>query len=426
MKNMNMIMIMMKNNNIKKIGAVILLLSCVPYLKLMAGSTDTIVNNISFQTFLNSVGKNNLSYLAEKHNVDIAEAEVIASKVMPDPELSFEGAKDNYTLELGYALELGNKRGARVNLAKSQSELTKLALSNFFQELRAEAANAFLDAMMQRELLDVKKSSYEYMVQLSKSDSIRFKLGEITENDARQSKLEAATLLNEVYQQEADLKSALAVLNMYMGKSADVLEIPVGEWGNIERDYNLAELINIASYNRADLMMAAKNTDVVTNQLKLAQAERKMDLGLMVGYERDWNGFFPNRNSVKAGVSIPLKFSNTNKGAVKAAQFAIDQSKYEYRNVQLQIQTEVSQNFYQYDAAKKKVKQYQLGLLSDSKKILEGFVYSYRRGETSILDVLVAQRTYNEVQEQYLEAMKGYASALVDLEKSCGIWDIDF
>lgn len=426
MKNMNMIMIMMKNNNIKRIGAVILLLSCVSFLKLMADSADSIVNNISFQTFLNSVGKNNLSYLAEKYNVDIAEAEVIASKVMPDPELSFEGAKDNYTLELGYALELGNKRGARVNLAKSQSELTKLAFSNFFKELRAEAANAFLDAMMQRELLDVKKSSYEYMVQLSKSDSIRFKLGEITENDARQSKLEAATLLNEVYQQEADLKSALAVLNMYMGKSTDVLEIPVGEWGNIERDYNLAELINIASNNRADLMMAAKNTDVVTNQLKLAQAERKMDLGLMVGYERDWNGFFPNRNSVKAGVSIPLKFSNTNKGAVKAAQFAIDQSKYEYRNVQLQIQTEVSRNFYQYDAAKKKVKQYQLGLLSESKKVLEGFVYSYRRGETNILDVLVAQRTYNEVQEQYLEAMKGYASALVDLEKSCGIWDIDF
>lgn len=417
----------MKNNNIKKIGVVILLLSCVSFLKLMAGSADSIVNNnISFQTFLNSVGKNNLSYLAEKYNVDIAEAEVIALKVMPDPELSFEGAKDNYTLELGYALELGNKRGTRINLAKSQSELTKLALSNFFQELRAEAANAFLDAMMQRELLDVKKSSYEYMVQLSKSDSIRFKLGEITENDARQTKLEAATLLNEVYQQEADLKSALAVLNMYMGKSTDVLEIPVGEWGNIERDYNLAELINIASYNRADLMMAAKNTDVVTNQLKLVQAERKMDLGLMVGYERDWNGFFPNRNSVKAGVSIPLKFSNTNKGAVKAAQFAIDQSKYEYRNVQLQIQTQVSQNFYQYDAAKKKVKQYQLGLLSESKKVLEGFVYSYRRGETNILDVLVAQRTYNEVQEQYLEAMKGYASALVNLEKSCGIWDIDF
>ena len=37
-------------------------------------------------------------------------------------------------------------------------------------------------------------------------------------------------------------------------------------------------------------------------------------------------------------------------------------------------------------------------------------VYKYKRGEINILDVLVAQRTYNEVQQEYLETMKGYAS----------------
>ena len=50
----------------------------------------------------------------------------------------------------------------------------------------------------------------------------------------------------------------------------------------------------------------------------------------------------------------------------------------------------------------------------------------YKRGETSILDVLVAQRTYNEVQQEYLETMKGYAASLVALERACGIWDICF
>lgn len=53
-------------------------------------------------------------------------------------------------------------------------------------------------------------------------------------------------------------------------------------------------------------------------------------------------------------------------------------------------------------------------------------VYKYKRGETNITEVLIAQRTYNEVQEQYLGAMKGYASALVNLQKTCGIWDIEF
>ena len=53
-------------------------------------------------------------------------------------------------------------------------------------------------------------------------------------------------------------------------------------------------------------------------------------------------------------------------------------------------------------------------------------VYTYRRGESGILDVLIAQRTYNEVQEQYLEVMKGYVSSLVNLQKTCGMWDIRF
>ncbi|MBF0651896.1 TolC family protein [Dysgonomonas sp. GY75] len=382
--------------------------------------------NLSFQEYLNQVGKNNLNYMAEKYNVNIADAEVIAQKVLPDPELTFEGADENFSLGLGYTLELGNKRGARIRLAKSQAELEKLALEYYYQELRAEAADLYLDAMQQRELLDVKKSSYEYMLQLSKSDSIRFRLGEITEIDARQSKLEAATLLNEVFEQEAAYKSALATLNQYMGQTTLSLMNLSGKWSNIDRDYLLPELIATGLASRIDLYAAKKNIDIAANRQKLVKAERRMDLGLSVSYERDWHGFFPPSRSVTAGVSIPLQFSNLNKGTLKVADYGIEQTKVQKQNIELQIQTEISQAFFQFEASQKKSEQYQTGLLEDAKKVLDGMVYKYKRGESNITDVLIAQRTYNEVQELYLETMKGYASSLVALQKACGIWDIDF
>lgn len=382
--------------------------------------------NLSFHEFLNQVGKNNLSFLAEKYNVDIAEAEVIAQKVLPDPELEFEGADEAFSLGVGYTLELGNKRGARVRLAKSQAELEKLALEYYYQELRAEAANLFLDAIQQRELLDVKRSSYEYMLQLSQSDSIRFRLGEISETDARQSKLEAATLLNEVFEQEAVYKSALVTLNQFMGRYSETLYSPVGKWDLLEREYMLPELISIGLTNRIDLYAAYKNIEVASNQYKLVKSERRLDLGLSLSYERDWHGFLPPSRSFVAGVSVPLKFSNINKGALKVAQFGIEQSKIQQQNVELQIQTEISQAFFYFEAAKKKVLQYQSGLLEESRMIVDGMVYKYKRGETSIMEVLIAQRTYNEVQEEYLETMKGYISSLVELQKACGIWDIEF
>lgn len=388
-------------------------------------SENNTQHTLSFSEFLNQVGKNNLSYLAEKYNVNIAEAEIIAQKVLPDPDLDFEAANDAFKLGVSYNLELGNKRGARVRLAKSQAELEKLALEYYYQELRAEAANLFLDAIQQKELLSVKESSYEYMLQLSRSDSIRFKLGEITEVDARQSKLEATTLLNDVFEQEAIYKSALASLNQFMGKTSETFNIPLAKWDTLNREYNLPDLTSQGITNRIDLFAAHKNVEVSINQQKLVKAERKMDLGLSVNYERDWHGFLPPSRSYTAGVSIPLKFSNLNKGAIKVAQYGIEQSKTQQKTLELQVQTEISQAFFYFEAAKKKVKQYQTGLLEESRKILDGMVYKYKRGETSIMEVLIAQRTYNEVQEQYLETIKGYASSLVNLQKTCGIWDIE-
>lgn len=401
------------------------LMNFVPYTRAQDSTKKNIIS-LSFQEYLNKVGKNNLNYLAEKYNVNIADAEVIAQKVLPDPDLTFEGADENFSIGLGYTLELGNKRGARVRLAKSQAELEKLTLEYYYHELRAEAADLYLDAIQQRELLDVKKSSYEYMLQLSRSDSLRFSSGEITEIDARQSKLEAITLLNEVFEQEATYKSALATLNQYMGRTTLSLMNLSGKWGNIDRDYLLPELIATGLTRRVDLYAAKKNIDVAANQQKLVKAERRMDLGLSVSYERDWHGFLPPSRSVKAGVSIPLKFSNLNKGAVKAAGFGIEQAKIQEQNTELEIQTEISQAFFQFEASRKKSEQYQTGLLEDAKKVLDGMVYKYKRGESNITDVLIAQRTYNEVQEQYLETMKGFASSLVALQKACGIWDIDF
>lgn len=249
--------------------------------------------DISFEEYLNRVGKNNLNYLAEKLNVSIADAEVIAQKIFPDPELGFEAGNETFSLGLSYSLELGNKRGARIQLARSQAELEKLTLEQGFQNLRAEAANLFLEAILQRELLKVQQSSYEYMLKLSQSDSLRYVAGEITENDARQSKLEAVTLLNTVYGQEAAYQSALVMLNRHMGVAADTLHIPFGNWDELSREFDLSELVKAGLNNRIDLLAVQKSTEVTTREYRLTKAERRPNIGLSVSYERDWNGFLP-------------------------------------------------------------------------------------------------------------------------------------
>lgn len=380
--------------------------------------------SLSLDNYLNQVAKGNLEFIAEKYNVNIAEAEVIAAKVMPDPELQLEGGNDSYGIGLGYVLELGNKRGARIKLAKSQAELEKLSIEYFFQSLRAEAAEEYFNAVQQRELLSIKKDSYDYMQKIFSYDSIRYSLGEVNELDLRLSRLETSSLLNDLYDQEAAYKSALATVNQYMGRSTQASIELIDTWNFSEKDYTLSQLIELGLTNRVDLGMSKRAVEVAENQLKLTKAERKMDLELSVGYEQEWKEYFPKSKSIKGGINIPLMFSNRNKGAIDANKYEIERSKIERQSTELQVEKEISQAFFEFEAAKKKVKQYQTGLLEEAKNALFGIGYKYQQGESDITDVLVAQRTYNEFQEQYIESMNTYATSLINLQKSCGIWDI--
>ena len=381
--------------------------------------------DLTFDRYLYMVGKQNLEYMATRLNVKIADAEVVAAKVIPDPSLDFEAARDNFTLGLSYTVELG-KRHARVQAAKSERDMEKLALEGSFQDLRAKSAELFLDAILQKELLRVKEESYSYMRKLSTSDSLRFISGEITENDARQTRLESVSLLNDVYEQEAAYRSALVELNQFMGVDSDTLLSPIGNWEHLERDFKLPKLMDQGRSSRPEILIASKNIDVNQKNYKLVRAERRPDIDLSLSYERDWNHFLPQARLATLGVSVPLTFSNINKGAIKSAKLKTEQAGIGFRDVELQVLAEIRQSWYGFEAERKKVAQYRAGIMDESRKVLDGMVYKYKRGEATVLDVLVSQRTYNEVCQDYLETMKGYVSSLVALERACGIWDIHF
>ena len=110
--------------------------------------------------------------------------------------------------------------------------------------------------------------------------------------------------------------------------------------------------------------------------------------------------------------------------ALPISDLAIKQSQTILHDTELQITSEVLQAYNNYVAQDKKVEHYNLGLVDDAGKILQGRIYSYQHGDSGLLDVLNAQRTYIELQMKHLEALFDYTSALIDLERAAGIWDI--
>lgn len=396
---------------------------------------------LGFAQFLDNVSKNNLDYAAEKFNVDIAHAEVINAGIFPDPEFSFNFADNSersmelgraYAGELGWTLELGGKRKARIAVAQSEKTIAELSLIDYFQNLRSEATLLFLEAMEKKALLEVQKKTYENMQQLSNADSIRHSLGEISQIDAEQSKLEASILKNELWQAETEWNNAFRNLFILMGvnKDSQINEIN-GSFLNFDKPYQLQYLIETAYNNRIDLGLAKEDIILADKFLQLAKANRKLDLGLSIGIERNTEARniiaeTPAFTSYQVGVAVPLKFSNRRSSELKIAEYENQKKALNIKSLEIEIENEVTEAYYNYNTQLKKVEKYHNTLNTKAQKVLEGKMYSYQRGEISLLEVLDAQRTYNEVIENYYTTLYERAVAFIELQRICGIWETQF
>lgn len=394
---------------------------------------------LSYRYYIEKVAEGNLEYAAERLNVNVSDAEVTAAKVFNDPNLSVSYFNNqNKTLQMGEGVEVElsktftfGKRSAGIALARSESELTKALLADYFRNLRAEATVSYLEALKQYQLYKVKENAYATIRQLAESDSVRFTLGKIMEIDATQSRLGADILHNELVQSGADLQNAFSDLNMLMGTvSCDTLFQPEAVLRTNPRNFVLADLLATATEQRTDLVAALKNREVAARALKVACRDRNTDVDLSIAVSRNTRVHneeapAPPFTGVTAGVAIPLKFSNFNKGTVHAARFREQQAETQYQQAVLQVQTEVMQAFRNYQSYSKQVEQYEKGMLGQAREVIDGKIYSYNRGEVSLLEVLDAQRTYDEVQAQYIETLFNQSAALVGLEKSAGIWDVE-
>jgi outer membrane protein, heavy metal efflux system len=396
-------------------------------------------NPVSLPQYLHRVMTGNLSYITRQFDVDFAEAELKASKMFPDPEVSVTYANnEDGSLQMGQSLEtgisypvnLGNKRGAGMALAQSQHELSQLLLDAYFQNLRADAALSYFACLRNQKIYLLQEDIYEQLSHLARADSIRLQSGEANALDALQSSLEARSQQTEVYQSVADMQNACISLMFLQGKLiSDTLDQPSDDFPYKQRDFNLTWLIDQAVQNRADMLVALKNREVSEKNLNLLKANRAFEINLEAGYS--YNSIVRNEiapapafNGLSAGISIPLKFSSINQGSLQAAELVVKQRQTTYEETRLQITAEVIQAYNNLVAQNKKVEHYNLGLVEDAGRILQGRIFSYQQGESGLIDVLNAQRTYIELKLNHLEALYEYTSALIQLERSAGIWDL--
>ena len=394
--------------------------------------------DLEFKEYIDLVKTHNLKYASEKLNINISEAAIEAAKVFNDPYFSIdltpesqENMKKEYVVSSGLVktIDLGGERKARIDLTKSEKELTVALVTDYYRNLLAEATLFYIEAMKHQQLFMVRYNSYQTMKKLSEADSIRYNLGSIMEIDAIQSKLEAGILRNELIHASSEWKNSLLDVSLMTGTSKnDTLYLPSDHLQNVSREFVLNNLITEAQNNRADLQAALLNKEVAQKVLRLTKKGRNTDIDLKIGLSNSYliGGGSPSSPGMTAGIALPLKFSNLYRGDLKMAELKIQQADQLFEYADLQIKNEITQAWEYYMDYCRQVDNFNNGLLEKAENVRKGKIYSYQRGETSLLEVLNAQRTYNDIQTRYYETRYYQAAALIELEKAAGIWDIDF
>jgi outer membrane protein, heavy metal efflux system len=391
---------------------------------------------LSLSNYLLNVTKGNLEFIANQFNVSIAEAELKAARVFADPEIAIEYSNnEDRSLQMGqsfstgisYPFSLGNKRGAAISVARTRMELEQSILEAWLQNLKADAGLTYYAALRDLNIFKLQEDSYNRLLQLARADSLRFISGEITELDAIRSRLEARAQQYELNRFKSSLTNSLLNLLRLQGiLPGDTLYIPSDEFPKMSQDLILMDIIERALKNRADMNVAIKTNELSEKQLRLLRAQRAPEFNLEAGYShnsivRNDLAPAPEHNSYAAGIVVPLKFSNFNKGEISAARLVAEQSETIRQDVENLIITEVTQAYNVYTAMDKQIENYNRDLVENAEKILTGRTYLYKRGETSLIDVLEAQRTYNEMKMQYYQIMYDYVSAIIELKRSQAI-----
>jgi cobalt-zinc-cadmium efflux system outer membrane protein len=398
---------------------------------------------LTFTIYLAEVLRTNLDLAAQQALVDVVRAQQTGAGARPDwttlvglPsfDLSDVGAPSVTSATLSVPIELGSKRDRRVTAATRDVTVAVADHDDAIRLLRGTAANAFIDALTARNVLQTKTRSLAQLDRLVGVNQDRLRAGDVGEIELAQSRVEHDQFQTEVITAEAEVYAQDVALGQLMGNANALttgLPEPTGNLDVPTRTFNVEQLLSDAMMRRPDAVSRTRAVESADARIALARANLVPDLALAGTYQHSTEGqggfSQPADSTLAASVAVNLPiFRRKYPGDLLAAQATRTQAQLQLQGIKLKIEAELRQAFRRYQSAVRRLELYRGNLLQDSDRVLEARLYAYQRGSATLLEVIEAQRTSAEVYLAYYQALGDHAHALVALEQAAGIWDVAF
>lgn len=377
----------------------------------------------------------NLSLMAERANIGIADARILTARLRPNPVLSaagdhmdvlgtgFDDANGGGPTEIvvgaEFPIERGGKRERRVDVAERERAVVETRFLDAVRTVKLDVQTAFVGVLLARDNLTLAKDNLATFNQIVEVNAARVKAGDIAEVELVRSRVAALQYANSVRRAELTLRAAATRLKTLLGRTAG--SPPVAAVGDLKRESTvpgLKELQDAALQARPDLRASRLDSERAAAEVRLQLAQAKQDYTIGTEYRRQQVN--AKSNSLTVGVSMPLPFFDRNQGEIARSRQEQIQTGLRVRALEVEIAAEVETASNQFEAARGLVESIEGKLLGEARDVRDITDFAYRSGEASLLELLDAQRAFNETMQAYNDTRAEYAQSLYLLDAVCG------
>ncbi len=376
----------------------------------------------------------NLSLIAERYNIDMAEAEVIQAKLFDNPVISLEqniynrnngkyfdvGREGEAVVEIEQLIYIAGQRNKRVRLEKINKEMAAYQFEEVLRTLRGELKSKFIDLYYTQKSVSVYDREIGYLSTLLNV----YKEQSAKGNVSLLEKSRVQALLLSLQQERNDLSNELVTLQgdlrLLLGlKSSELLE-PLFDESVLEHidldKLPFAELSARLSV-RPDQKLAEAGIRASEVDVRLQKSLAFPEVSLKGAYDRAGN-FCNNYFAIGLSVSVPI--FNRNQGNIKSARLSVLQNNSRAELVRRQADNELLACYTKLEKALQLYRSSDYELERDFNRIIEGVNTGFRKRNISLLEFIDYYQAYKETCLQLYNIKKNVLQAVEDLNTVVG------
>ena len=403
-------------------------------IRVWTGVAQEGVVRLSLDDALERFAACNLSLIAERNHVDMAEAQVTQAKLFENPVVSFEqnvynrnngkyfdlGKEGEAVVEIEQLIYIAGQRNKRVRLEKLNKEMAVYQFEEVIRTLRGELKEKFVDLYYTRKSLSVYDREIGYLstvLDVYKEQNAKGNVS-LLEKSRIQAlllslKQERNGISNEAVALEGDLR-------LLLGLKREEVPEPLFDESALDRieleKLPLAEL-SARMAGRPDLKQAEAGIRASEADVRLQRSLAFPEVSLKGAYDRAGN-FCNNYFAIGLSVSVPL--FNRNQGNIKSARLSVLRNNTLAEQARRQADNELFACYTKLAKALELYRSSDYELERDFDRFIEGVNAGFRKRNISLLEFIDYYEAYKETCLQLYEMKRDVVMAAEGLNTIVG------